>query len=245
MGAGKGVAVVTGAAGALGRAVALRYRGRGRAVLAIDREPAGLEALLAAGAETAAADLADPAAIEAALARLAAGAPIGVLVNAVGLIWNEPVLALKGAKFTAHAVANFERVIAANLTAAFAAAASVAARMARSGGGVIVNFSSISAAGNAGQAAYSAAKAGVEGMTRAMAQELGPLGVRVNALAPGFIDVETTRAALAPDRLEELRRRTPVGRLGGIDDLMNALDAIEANAFLNGAVVPLDGGLRL
>ena len=231
--AGKSAAVVTGASGALGRAVALSYRRRGRADLA------------AAGADTAAADLRDAPAFESALARLPRGAPIGILVNAVGLIWNEPVLALKGSKFAAHALESFERVVAANLTAAFAAAASVAARMARSGGGVIVNFSSIAASGNVGQAAYSAAKAGVEGMTRAMAQELGPLGVRVNAIAPGFIDVDTTRAAVDADRLAALERRTPVGRLGAVEDVMAALDAIEANAFLNGAVIPLDGGLRL
>lgn len=245
MSAGESPAVVTGASGALGRAVALSYRSRGRAVLAIDRDEGGLAELAAAGADIAAADLRDAAALEAALARLPRGAPIGILVNAVGLIWNEPVLALKGTSFAAHSLDSFEQVVGANLTAAFAAASRVAARMARSGGGAIVNFSSIAASGNVGQAAYSAAKAGVEGMTRAMAQELGPLGVRVNAIAPGFIDVESTRAAVEAGRLAELARRTPVGRLGAIDDIMNALDAIEANGFLNGAVIPLDGGLRL
>jgi NAD(P)-dependent dehydrogenase (short-subunit alcohol dehydrogenase family) len=77
-----------------------------------------------------------------------------------------------------------------------------------------VNFSSIAARGNAGQAAYSAAKAGVEGL-RAMAQQLGPLGIRVNAIAPDFIDVGSTRTALASDVLEQHAKRTPVRRLGG------------------------------
>ena len=148
--------------------------------------------------------------------------PIALLVNAVGLIWNEPVLSLKGARFTGHALESFERVIRANLTAAFVTATHVAARMARTGGGSIVNFSSIAAGGNTGQAAYSAAKAGIEGMTRAMARELGPLGIRVNAIAPGFIDVATTRDAVAEPRPSEYVRRTPVGRLGTVEELMQA-----------------------
>ena len=96
-------------------------------------------------------------------------------------------------------------VIDANLTAPFVAATQVAARMVRRGGGSIVNFSSIASEGNAGQAAYGAAKAGIEGLTRTMAIELGPLGVRVNALALGFIDVATTRNAVADERLRGLR----------------------------------------
>ncbi len=107
-------------------------------------------------------------------------------------------------------------VIDANLTAPFVVATQVAARMARRGGGSIVNFSSIASEGNAGQAAYSAAKAGIEGLTRTMAIELGPLGVRVNALALGFIDVATTREAVADERLQTYAQKTPLGRLGQV-----------------------------
>ena len=82
------------------------------------------------------------------------------------------------------------------------------------GGGCIINFSSIASDGNTGQAAYSAAKAGIEGLTQAMAMELGPLGVRVNALALGFIDVATTRRAVHDSRLQQYSQGTPLGRLG-------------------------------
>jgi 3-oxoacyl-[acyl-carrier protein] reductase len=173
------------------------------------------------------------------------GSRIDLLVNAVGQIWNEPAVALKGARFVPHDLTSFERVIRANLTATFVVAAAVAARMARAGGGAIVNFSSIAARGNAGQLAYSAAKAGVEGLTRTMAQELGPLGVRVNAIAPGFIDVESTRGALGQDTLQQYAKRTPVRRLGTVMEVAAAVDSLYRNGFMNGVVLELDGGLRL
>jgi 3-oxoacyl-[acyl-carrier protein] reductase len=245
--AAKSWVIVSGAGGALGSVLAHRYAEAGRTVLALDQDATRLETLGGIpGLMTATADLADPAALESALdAALPRREAIGLLVNAVGLIWNEPVLAVRGARFTAHAIGSFECVIRANLTAAFVTATRVAARMARTGRGVIVNFSSISAGGNTGQAAYSAAKAGIEGMTRAMAQELGPLGVRVNAIAPGFIDVATTRGAVAEPVLSEYSRHTPIGRIGTVEELAQAIDCLEANKFLNGVILPFDGGLRI
>ena len=136
-------------------------------------------------------------------------------------------------------------VIDANLTAPFIAATQVAARMVRRGGGSIVNFSSIASEGNAGQAAYSAAKAGIEGLTRTMAIELGPLGIRVNALALGFIDVPTTRNAVADERLRAYVQKTSMGRLGRVEDVINAIEFLAANTFTNGTIMKLDGGLRL
>jgi 3-oxoacyl-[acyl-carrier protein] reductase len=170
---------------------------------------------------------------------------IALLVNAVGQIWNEPILAFRGAKLTTHSVDSWRSAIDANLTAPFVVATQVAARMVRRGGGSIVNFSSIASGGNAGQAAYGAAKAGIEGLTRTMAIELGPFGVRVNAVAPGFIDVATTRTAVAEQRLQTYAQNTPLGRLGHVDDVIGAIEFLAANTFVNGAIVTLDGGLRL
>jgi 3-oxoacyl-[acyl-carrier protein] reductase len=161
------------------------------------------------------------------------------------LIWNEPTLALRGAKLAPHSLESWRTVIDANLTAPFVVATQVAARMARRGGGSIVNFSSIASEGNAGQAAYSAAKAGIEGLTRTMAIELGPLGIRVNALALGFIDVSTTRDAVAEDQLRSYAQKTSIGRLGSVQEVINAIEFLSANAFANGTIVKLDGGLRL
>jgi 3-oxoacyl-[acyl-carrier protein] reductase len=239
--------VVSGAGGALGRLITERYAAADRKVLALDQDAAALAAFdNSAGVVTQPVDLADSDALQAVLdAAIPRREPIALLVNAVGLIWNEPVISLKGARFSTHAIDSFERIVRANLTAAFVTATHVAARMARTGGGSIVNFSSISASGNTGQAAYGAAKAGVEGMTRSMARELGPLGIRVNAIAPGFIDVATTRQALADTVLTEYARRTPVGRLGTVEELMEGIASLADNGFLNGVILRLDGGLRL
>jgi 3-oxoacyl-[acyl-carrier protein] reductase len=78
-----------------------------------------------------------------------------------------------------------------------------------------------------------------------MAIELGPLGVRVNAVALGFIDVATTRQAVAEERLQTYVQKTPVGRLGRFDDVVSAVEFLATNAFANGTIVKLDGGLRL
>jgi 3-oxoacyl-[acyl-carrier protein] reductase len=135
--------------------------------------------------------------------------------------------------------------VEANLTAAFVVASGVAARMARKGGGTIINFSSLSARGIAGQTAYSAAKAGVAGMTRAMAAELGPLSVRVNAIAPGFIDVVSTREALSDAKVAEYVSHTPAGRLGTLEEIISTVEFIANNPFINGAVIDVDGGIRI
>jgi 3-oxoacyl-[acyl-carrier protein] reductase len=236
--------VVSGAGGALGSALTSHFASLGRQVLGLDRtfdaapRPSGVTARTV--------DLLAEADVRQALAdAIPANEPIALLINTAGLIWNEPVLALRGAKFTTHGLQSWRNVIDANLTAPFVTASQVAARMVRRGGGSIVNFSSIASEGNAGQAAYSAAKAGIEGLTRTMAIELGPLGVRVNALALGFIDVATTRNAVADQRLQTYVQKTTLGRLGQVADVINAIEFLAANTFANGTIVKLDGGLRL
>lgn len=238
-----GWVIVAGAGGALGRGLVERYAGTNCPVLALDVNTDAIPRL--ANVRVVALDLSSAEAVEAALDNIQRTDPIRLLVNAVGLIWNEPVLTMKGARMVPHAPESFLKVINSNLTAAFVIATCVAVRMARKGGGAIINFSSVSAGGVAGQVAYSAAKAGVIGMTRAMAAELGPLSVRVNAVAPGFIDVPSTRAALSDGRLAEYVGRTPVGRLGAIEEVANAVDFLATNPFINGVVLNVDGGLRL
>jgi NAD(P)-dependent dehydrogenase (short-subunit alcohol dehydrogenase family) len=77
-----------------------------------------------------------------------------------------------------------------------------------------------------------------------MAVELGPLGVRANALALGFIDVATTRQALTDKRLQQYSEKTPLGRLGRLDDVVSAVEFLASNTFVNGAIIQVDGGLR-
>ena len=239
--------IVSGADGSIGSGLVERFLARGRPVLALDRTDervGGSEGSARLVVRTL--DLASESEVKAVLDEaLPRGERVGLLVNAVGLIWNEPVVALRGAAIQPHRLDTWRRVIEANLTAPFVVASHVAARMARKGGGAIVNFSSISGRGNVGQAAYSAAKAGIEGLTRAMASELGQVGIRVNAVAPGFIDVASTRAALSEDQLQALAEQTPMNRLGRLDEIMDAVDFLAANAFVSGVVLDINGGLRL
>jgi 3-oxoacyl-[acyl-carrier protein] reductase len=236
--------VVSGAGGALGSALASHFVKQGRRVLALDQS---FSATAPAPSVTVrAVDLLSETDVRQALAEaIPASESIVLLINAVGLIWNEPILALRGAKFTTHGLESWRSVIDANLTAPFVTATQVAARMVRRGGGSIVNFSSIASDGNAGQAAYGAAKAGIEGLTRTMAIELGPLGVRVNAIALGFIDVATTRNAVAEERLQTYVQKTSLGRLGQVEDIITAIEFLAANTFTQGTIMKLDGGLRL
>lgn len=239
--AGQDWVVVSGGAGAIGSAVAQHFSGLGRQVLSLDRDMGNA----AAGVTGISCDLLSRAEIKQALAAIPRPDRIALLVNTVGLIHNEPVLSFRGARLSPHDEASFRAVVDANLVAPFLVASEAAALMARSGGGAIVNFSSIAADGNAGQVAYSAAKAGIEGMTKTMAIELGALGIRTNALALGFIGVATTRDAVDGERLAEYERRTPVGRLGELADVLAAIEFSAESPFLNGAVIKLDGGLRL
>jgi len=239
--------IVSGASGAIGPAMIGHFLRRGRPVLALDRSDAGFAGLgnsdrLRARRVDLESEHEVVAALDDAIPR---DARIGLLVNAVGLIWSEPAISLRGGKFSSHQLDTWHRVIESNLTAAFVIGSRVAARMARKGGGAIVNFSSIAARGNAGQVAYSAAKAGIEGLTRAMAIELGPVGIRVNAVAPGFIDVASTRTALAEGQLQALAAETPLRRLGALEELVRAVDFLAESGFVTGVVLDVNGGLRI
>jgi 3-oxoacyl-[acyl-carrier protein] reductase len=237
--------VVSGAAGALGSALARHFGNLGCHVLALDRQfPADRDnrpEIVSSVVDL----LVDDDVRRGIAQATSSGRGISLLVNAVGLIWNEPILAMRGGKLAEHAEDSWRSVIDTNLTAAFIVAKQIAAHMAKHGGGSIVNFSSIASGGNPGQVAYSAAKAGIEGLTRAMASELGPLGVRVNALALGFIDVPTTRRAVPEKRLLQYSEKTPLGRLGSLDDVISAVEFLTSNTFVNGAIIRVDGGLRL
>jgi len=239
--------IVAGANGSIGRAIFERFVARQVPVLALDRDVDRLTTNTGdARVVIRSVDLTAEAEVKEVLdSAIPRTERIGLLVNAVGLIWNEPILKLRGASLHTHGTESWRKVIEANLTAPFILASLVAARMARKGGGAIINFSSIASRGNVGQAAYSAAKSGIEGLTRAMAAELGQVGVRVNAIAPGFVDVPSTHQAMSDEQLKGIVEHTPVRRLGRCEELMDAVDFLAANAFVNGAVLDVNGGLRL
>jgi 3-oxoacyl-[acyl-carrier protein] reductase len=235
-------ALVTGSAGEIGGQLAAHLLAAGWNVLGIDRvAPASVPD----GLVFARCDLADGADAARVLEALAAthGA-CDLLVNCAGRIANAPLVTLGPAGWTVHDFDLWADVIASGLTTTFHATALVAGQMlAAKRRGVIINISSVCASGNPGQAAYSAAKAGVNGLTRALGKELGPLGIRVVGLAPGYFDTASTRANVAAARLPKIAAAVPVRRLGQVHEICAAVDFIVANDYVNATVLSLDGGL--
>jgi 3-oxoacyl-[acyl-carrier protein] reductase len=164
---------------------------------------------------------------------------VDILINNAGITQDATLL-----KMTHE---QWDQVIAVNLTGVFNCTKAVAPLMVRQGSGKIINTGSIVGSyGNFGQTNYAAAKAGLIGMTKTWARELGPKGITVNAVAPGFIRTDMV-AKMPEDILAAVRERTPSRRLGEARDIANAylyLASAEAD-FVNGAVLSVDGGLTL
>jgi 3-oxoacyl-[acyl-carrier protein] reductase len=220
--------------------------GRGARVAILDvRDPAA--AAIEGDYVAIRADLANDAEVAAALGEVVERfGKISVLVNCVGLIHSEPLLDLMKTGRRAHRMATWDATIRSNLTATFVLGAHVAEHMAATRTkGVIVNFSSIAARGNPGQTAYAAAKAGIEAMTVVWARELGPLGIRAVAIAPGFVSVESTQEAMAPESLAEIKRRTPLMRLAKPQEIVAAVAFAIENDFISGTTIAVDGALAL
>lgn len=168
---------------------------------------------------------------------------IDILVNNAGILHSEPLLNIMGIE-KKHSFLNWKKVIDTNLTATFLVTSYVAEKMLfKRIKGVVINISSVCATGNAGQTAYSAAKAGVESMTKVWSKELGPLGIRSIAIAPGFMNTESTYGAVSEKMLDDLKRLTPLRRLGHADEISHAVKFAIENDFINGVVIEVNGGL--
>lgn len=169
-----------------------------------------------------------------------------VVINCAGLIANSPLLSFVAGRLTHHDFGLWDRVLSSCLSSAFWVTACTVPKMVGTGKkGIIINISSICSRGNAGQAAYSAAKGGLNSLTLALAKELGPMGVRVVALAPGYFDTASTRENVPTDKLEAITRSVPLKRLGKIEEIISCVRFILTNQYVNGTVIELDGGLVL
>jgi len=167
-----------------------------------------------------------------------------VLINNAGILYSAPLVRISMSGIEKHDVAMWNKTLAANLSSVFFMTASIAEKMiATRTKGVIVNISSVSASGNAGQSAYSAAKAGVNALTATWAKELSALGIRVVAVAPGFTETESTREALSESVLQETIKKVPLRRLGKPHEIAQGVISVIENDFFNGKVYELDGGL--
>ncbi|MBA3233570.1 MAG: 3-oxoacyl-ACP reductase FabG [Propionibacteriales bacterium] len=245
------VAIVTGAARGIGAAVASRLSSDGFAVAVLDLDESAcsdtVEAITASGGRALAAgvDVTESQAVEAAVARVTdeLGPPV-VLVNNAGITRDNLLF-----KMTED---DWDDVLRVHLRGAFLMSRATQAFMTKAGWGRIVNLSSTSALGNRGQANYAAAKAGMQGLTKTLALELGKFGVTANAIAPGFIVTEMTR--MTAERLgvdfEEFQtaraKETPVPRVGQPDDIAHAVSFFvsEGASFVSGQVLYVAGGPR-
>lgn len=171
---------------------------------------------------------------------------VDVVINNVGLIYNSPLIHFEDGKLICHNFDDWNRVLSVSLSSAFYISAACVKHLAEHQmKGTIINVSSICAKGNPGQVAYSAAKAGLNGLTSALAKELGPIGVRVVSIAPGFLDTASTHNAVSEDKLKRIRKTIPLKRLGELEEMTHAIKFIIENNYYTGTTLELDGGLVL
>ncbi len=240
------VVLVTGGAKGLGLAISTYLEEKGALVMVADLD-AEASAALPETLERYVLDVTRPddakAMVKAAVER---HGRIDVLVNNVGVIYSEPMVNIMNSSGMMHDYDRFRKSITANLDSVFIMSSAVIEQMVmRRTKGVIVSISSISACGNEGQTAYSAAKAGVNAMTVTWSKELGRLGIRCNAVAPGFIDTVSTRNALNESIVKHIQSNTPLRRLGRAEEVAQAVASVITNDFMNGVVLNIDGGLTI
>jgi 3-oxoacyl-[acyl-carrier protein] reductase len=245
--------VVTGGARGIGKAIATAFAARGAHIALLDMNQSDLDATraeLAAGGAAVSAHALNVA-HEDQVARafdavVAEHGSLDVVVNNAGILKDGLLVKVKDGKVVGRmGLEQWQAVIDVNLTGVFLCGREAAERMIKFGnGGVIINISSISRAGNAGQSNYSAAKAGVNALATVWAKELARFGIRAGSIAPGFVRTDIL-SAMSPEILEKVTAPVPLRRLGLPEEVAHTAVYIAENDFFTGRSIDVDGGLRL
>lgn len=242
----KQIALVTGASRGIGRAIALQLAQAGATVVGTATTEAGAAAITQALHDAQLAgrgevlDVRDGPAIDALIERILTDfGGLHVLVNNAGITQDQLAMRMKDD--------DWDAVIDTNLKAVFRLSRAVLRPMMKARGGRIVNITSVvGSAGNAGQVNYAAAKAGVAGLTRSLAREIGSRGITVNCVAPGFVDTDMTKD-LPEAQQAALKAQIPLGRLGRPEDIAHAVVylASPAAAYVTGSTLHVNGGMYM
>jgi 3-oxoacyl-[acyl-carrier protein] reductase len=240
------VAIVTGASRGIGRAIALELAKQGATVIGTATSESGAagigEALQQTGGKGRGAvlNVNDAAAADAFIDSIVKEfGGLNVLVNNAGITKDQLAMRMKDDEFDA--------VIDTNLRAVFRLSRAVLRPMMKARGGRIINITSVvGSSGNPGQANYAAAKAGVAGMTRALAREIGSRGITVNCIAPGFIDTDMTKV-LPEEQRTALTASIPLGRLGAPEDIAHAVAFLASPfaGYITGTTLHVNGGMYM
>ncbi len=238
------VALVTGASRGIGRAIARELAARGATVVGTATSEAGAagiaQDLAVWTGKGIVLDVRDATACDAAIATIQKEfGSLGILVNNAGITQDMLALRMKDDDWSA--------VIDTNLSAVFRLSRGVLRAMIKQRAGRIVNITSVvGSTGNAGQANYAAAKAGVAGMTRALAKEVGSRGITVNCVAPGFIETDMT-GGLSPAQVDALTAQIPLARLGKPDDIASAVAFLVSPqaGYITGTTLHVNGGMYM
>ena len=245
--------VITGAARGLGAAIARGLASRKGRLALIDLDEESMSDVaqacgsLGGTVRCYGANVADEAAVEKTFTAIAEDfGRLDGLVNNAGILRDGLLVKAKDGEIAGRlSLTDWQAVIDVNLTGVFLCGRAAATHMIRGGRpGCIVNMSSISRSGNFGQSNYSAAKAGVAALTVVWSKELARHGIRVNAIAPGFVRTEMV-ASMKPEILERMAAGIPAGRLCSPEEIAHACLYLLENDYMNGRVLEIDGGLRL
>ncbi|OUR60364.1 hypothetical protein A9Q74_14225 [Colwellia sp. 39_35_sub15_T18] len=241
------VVLITGAYGAIGKAACIAYAKTasllfitGREQLKLDRLALQLQQEFNLPVEAIVTDVNNAEQIRALFQRLSkVSKRLDVLIHCAGILTQSPLLMTR--------IDEIQTCIATNLTSSILFCQQASKLMMRNKYGVITLVSSVVARqGSAGQSIYGAAKAGIEGLVKSLAKELGAVGIRINALAPGFIDTNLVKHFSAEEK-SQVADKTCIGRIGQVDDITPVLQFLSSDGakYITGEVIAVDGGLAL